>query len=188
MMELAINARVSLTCFAQQLETVPMTKLGYSAFLVAFAAGIASVYAAPLRTIGEGQQVPIVKVHHEATDDMAPAQMLASLPSESWPVTDWYKQNVYDKGNNKIGEIVDLLVDHDGKNVAVLISTGGFLGIGDKTVAVPFNAVRFQKKDNNWQPVMNTTKEALQKAPGYTYDRNMKTWSAEKASTTTGGK
>jgi hypothetical protein len=67
-------------------------------------------------------------------------------------------------------------------------SVGGFLGIGDKTVAVPFNAIRFRKKDNNCQPVMNTTKDALQKAPGYTYDRNMKTWSAEKAPTTTGGK
>jgi PRC-barrel domain len=188
MMELAINARVSLACFAQQLEIVPMTKLSYSAFLLTFTASIASVYAAPLRTIGEGQHVPIIKVHHEATDDMAPAQMLASLPSESWPVTDWYKQNVYDRADNKLGEIADLLVDHDGRNVAVLISTGGFLGIGDKTVAVPFNAIRFRKKDNNWQPVMNTTKDALQKAPGYTYDRNMKTWSAEKAPTTTGGK
>jgi len=184
-MELAFNARVSLNMF-RTTEIVPMTKLGYSAFLVAFAAGIASVYAAPLRTIGEGQQMPIVKVHHEATDDMAPAQMLASLPSESWPVTDWYKQNIYDRGDNKIGEVVDLLVDHDGKNVAILINTGGFLGIGDKTVAVPFNAVRFRKKDNSWQLVMNATKDALQKAPGYRYDRNTKAWSAEPA--TTGGK
>jgi PRC-barrel domain len=186
--KLTINARVSPACFTQQLEIVPMTKLSYSAFLLAFAAGIAGVYAAPLRTIGEGQHLPFIKVHHEATDDMAPAEMLASLPSESWPVTDWYKQNVYDRGDNKLGEIVDLLVDHDGKNVAVLISTGGLLGIGDKTAAVPFNAIRFRKKDNNWQPVINTTKDALKKAPGYTYDRNMKTWSAEKAPTTTGGK
>ena len=165
-----------------------MTKYGYSALLLAFAAGLSSVYAASLRTSSDGQPAPIIKVHHEATDDMAPAQTLASLPSESWPVTDWYKQNVYDRSDNKIGEIVDLLVDHDGKNVAILISAGGFLGIGDKTVAVPFNAVRFRKKDNNWQLLMNTTKDALQKAPGYTYDRNMKTWSADKASTTTGGK
>ena len=163
-----------------------MTKYGYSALLLAFAAGLSSVYAAPLRTSSEGQPAPIIKVHHEATDDMAPAQTLASLPAESWPVTDWYKQSVYDRSDNKIGEIVDLLVDHDGKNVAIMISAGGFLGIGDKTVAVPFNAVRFRKKDNNWQPVMNTTKDALKSAKGFKYDRNAMTWMPEDAPATTG--
>ena len=53
---------------------------------------------------------------------------------------------------------------------------GGFLGIGEKEVAVPFNSVRLTEKDGKRFLVMDTTKEALQSAPGYTYDRNKAQW------------
>src|SRR5689334_13623171 len=118
----------------------------HSVALFAIAAS-ASFQAVPAPSQGIEQPVPILRVHHEATDDMAPAQPLANIPSDTWPVTDWYKQSVYDRGDNKIGEIMDLMVDHDGRNVAVMIGVGGFLGIGEKTVAVPFDAVHFKKKD-----------------------------------------
>jgi hypothetical protein len=159
--------------------------MALDSILFAIAASTANVQAAPPPTIA--QPLPIVRVHHEASDDMAPVQPLANLPSDSWPVTDWYKQNVFDRSDNKVGEIMDVLVDHGGKNVAIMISVGGFLGIGEKTVAVPFDAVRFKKKDNSWQPIINASKDALQKAPGYKYDRNAKTWTADKAPATTGG-
>jgi hypothetical protein len=67
-------------------------------------------------------------------------------------------------------------------------SVGGFVGVGEKDVAVPYNAVQFKKKDNNqWYPVMNTTKDALKAAPGYKYDRTAKKWMPDNASGTTGG-
>jgi hypothetical protein len=51
------------------------------------------------------------------------------------------------------------------------VGAGGFIGMGEKDVIVPFNAVQFKTKDNNkWYPVMNTTKDALKNAPGYKYD------------------
>lgn len=155
--------------------------IAFSALVLALA-GSANVQTPPA-----SPQAPILTVHHEAADDATPAQMLTSIPSDTWPVTDWYGQSIYDRSDNKLGEIMDLLVDHGGKNVAIIISVGGFLGIGDKDVAVPFNAVRFKKKDNTWYPVMNTTKETLQSAPGYKYDRSAKTWMPENASGTTGG-
>ena len=37
-----------------------------------------------------------------------------SIPSNSFTVTDWYKQSVYDPKDNKIGEITDVLVDKSG--------------------------------------------------------------------------
>ena len=129
----------------------------------------------------------ILRVHHEDADSGPPAQMLTSLPSDAWPATNWYKQNVYDRTDNKFGEILDVLVDHAGKNVAVIIGVGGFLGVGEKDVAVPFDAVHFKKKDNRWYPVVNTTKETLRNAPGYKYDRNAQSWVPEHASGTTGG-
>jgi len=91
-----------------------------------------------------------------------------------------------DLGRLETGDIV--LIDHDGKNVAIIVGVGGFLGIGEKDVAVPFDAVRFKKKDNNsWYPVMNTTKDAFQNAQGYKYDRNAMNWMPENAPANIGG-
>ena len=53
-------------------------------------------------------------------------------------VTDWYKQDVYDPNDNKIGEIMDVLVDQSGTITALIVGVGGFLGAGEKDVAVPF--------------------------------------------------
>jgi sporulation protein YlmC with PRC-barrel domain len=102
-------------------------------------------------------------------------------------VTHWYKQNVYDPSDNKIGEIMDVLVDRDGKVTALIVGVGGFLGAGEKDVAVPFNSVRATTKDNNkYYLVMNSTKDALKSAPGFKYDRNAMTWLPENAPATTG--
>jgi len=109
-----------------------------------------------------------------------PAKVLTTLPTEALTVTHWYKQNVYDSSDAKIGEIMDVLMDREGKTVALIVGVGGFLGIGEKDVAVPFNAIQFKTKDNNkWYPVMNATKESLKDAPGYKYDRTTLTWMPE---------
>src|ERR1700745_3193352 len=57
-----------------------------------------------------------------------PAQSNTSLPAESATVTHWYKQNVYDPADNKIGEIMDVLVDRDGKITELVVGGGGCLG------------------------------------------------------------
>ena len=129
----------------------------------------------------------LASAHHEETQPGPPVQMLASLPANSWPVTDWYKQTVYDFSDNKIGEVVDMMLDHDGKAAAIMIGVGGFIGVGEKDVAVPYNAVQFRKKDNKWYLHMNSTKDALKNAPGYKYDRNAMEWMPENASATVGG-
>ena len=165
-----------------------MSKMNYSLLAFALASSVAGAQAFPgaLQTNGVGTS-PILKVHHETTDDGQPPQLLTSLPSDSWPVTDWYKQSVYDKTDTKVGEIMDVLVDHEGKNVAIIIGVRGFLGAGEKDIAVPFNAVHFKKKDNRWYPVMNATKEMLQSARGFKYDRNAQNWMPEDSSGTVGG-
>jgi sporulation protein YlmC with PRC-barrel domain len=105
----------------------------------------------------------------------------------SLTVTHWYKQNVYDPGDNKIGEIMDVLVDREGKATALIIGVGGFLGMGEKDVSVPFNSVHATTKDNNkWYLVMNSTKDALKNAKGFKYDRTNMTWMPEETPATTG--
>jgi hypothetical protein len=115
------------------------------------------------------------------------AQILATMPANSVTITHWYKQNIYDPGDNKIGEIMGVLVDREGKATALIIGVGGFLGMGEKDVAVPFDAVHATTKDNNkWYLVMNSSKDALKNAKGFKYDRTGMTWMPEDAPATTG--
>jgi sporulation protein YlmC with PRC-barrel domain len=115
------------------------------------------------------------------------AQILPTIPANSVTVTHWYKQSVYDPADNKIGEIEDVLIDRDGKVTSMIVGVGGFLGMGEKDVAVPFSAVKATTKGNNkWYLVMNSTKDALKSAKGFKYDRNAMTWMPEEAPATTG--
>ena len=145
-----------------------MARLAYTSILIALVATCASAQA---QQRGSGSA----------------AQIMSSMPTNSETITHWYKQNVYDPGDNKIGEIKDVLVDRDGKITALIVAAGGFLGIGEKDVAVPFNAVQVTSKDNNkWYLVMNSTKDALKSAKGFKYDRDAMTWMPEDAPATTG--
>ena len=103
-------------------------------------------------------------------------QVLNTLPTDSTTVTNYYKQNVYDPSDAKIGEITDVLVGKDGKVEAFIVSVGGFLGVGEKDVAVPFSAVHGTEKNGKWYLTMNSTKDALKAAHGYKYDRAKSTW------------
>lgn len=51
---------------------------------------------------------------------------------------------VYDKDNKSVGKISDILLDKQGKVEAVVIGIGGFLGIGTKDIALPYNDVKWQ--------------------------------------------
>jgi len=42
-------------------------------------------------------------------------QVMSSVPSDAFTVTDYYKQNVYDPTDNKIGDIKDVLIDKSGQ-------------------------------------------------------------------------
>jgi hypothetical protein len=152
-----------------------MAKLGYSAILVALSTTVAAAQS-PTFPIAPGVVAP------------APAaRLLTGVPADNLTVTHWYKQNVYDASDNKIGEVTDVLVDREGKIGVLIVEVGSFVGVGEKDVVVPFNAVQFKTKDNNkWYPVMNTTKDALKTAPGYKYDRTTMVWMPESAPTTNG--
>jgi sporulation protein YlmC with PRC-barrel domain len=103
-------------------------------------------------------------------------KVLTSVPGTAVTVTNFYKQNVYDSGDNKIGEIMDVLVDNDGRVAAFIVGVGGFLGAGEKDVAVAFRSVKSSQKNDKWYLVMNTTKDELKSAPGMKYDRTATTW------------
>jgi putative membrane protein len=104
------------------------------------------------------------------------AEMNGVLAGGALPLSEYYEQSVYDTRENKIGDVKDLLLDKNGKVEAVIIGVGGFLGMGEKNVAVPFSSLKVAEKNGSRYLVIETTKEALQAAPGYVYDSGKKVW------------
>jgi sporulation protein YlmC with PRC-barrel domain len=81
------------------------------------------------------------------------------------PVTGWMTQeavgqwraskmvglNVYNSLSEKIGAISELIVDRSGKLDAVVVGAGGFLGMGERDVAVPYSQIEW-----SYQPVVSS--------------------------------
>ena len=79
---------------------------------------------------------------------MAPAAASDSSTSPSsftgnWRASKVVGLSVYNDKNESVGSINDLLTDKSGKIVAVVIGVGGFLGVGEHLVAVPYEKVKF---------------------------------------------
>lgn len=75
-----------------------------------------------------------------------------------------------DKDWDDLGEINDVILGRDGQIKAVILGVGGFLGIGEKSVAVPMQDVKFVRSGdgpNDYFLVVNATKDVLTSAPAY---------------------
>ena len=68
-----------------------------------------------------------------APNDVPNARMASAIPQSAMTVTDWYKQDVYDPNDNKIGEIMDVLVDQSGTITALIVGVGGFSAPAKRT-------------------------------------------------------
>jgi sporulation protein YlmC with PRC-barrel domain len=80
--------------------------------------------------------------------------------------------SVYNQKNESVGEITDIAIKNRQVD-ALILSVGGFLGMGERYVAVSPSSVniRHDDKNNKWLASMNTTKEALKAAPEFRYPK-----------------
>jgi hypothetical protein len=70
-----------------------------------------------------------------------------------------------------VGEVNDVVLDWNGAVKAVVLGVGGFLGVGEKNVAIEMASLRKVRESadsNDWFLVVNTSKEMLTNAPAYT--------------------
>ena len=76
---------------------------------------------------------------------MAPAAASTSSSSfqGNWRASKVVGLSVYNDNNESLGSINDLLMDKSGNIKAVVLGVGGFLGVGEHLVAVPFDKIKF---------------------------------------------
>jgi sporulation protein YlmC with PRC-barrel domain len=96
------------------------------------------------------------------------AQFLSKQESNDWLANDFIGKSVVNANNETIGDINDLVTDENGKIVAVLIGTGGFLEMGEKDVAVRFEDLKITRDEDNDVSIMaNLSKDVLASAPDF---------------------
>jgi PRC-barrel domain len=97
---------------------------------------------------------------------------------QSQHATDWRGSKlmgaiIYGPDNASIGSVNELLIGNDSKVRAVVIGVGGFLGVGEKNVAVPLDGLNITRKPDSSaidKISVNYTKDELKSAPQFTYD------------------
>ena len=105
----------------------------------------------------------------------AAAQSIAGTYATAQTATDWRSSkivglNVYNAKNEKIGDINDLIIDAKGAVSYAVVGVGGFLGIGEKNVAIEFSSLKISRdKDGKPTAMVDSTKEALTAAPAFKY-------------------
>ncbi len=100
-------------------------------------------------------------------------QYITENRGDLWRATELTGMTVYNEQNESIGDISEVLLTRDGQIEAVVIGVGGFLGIGQRDVAVPFDALQWQMTDANrtagapatgMQPPAGTARPASERA------------------------
>jgi hypothetical protein len=79
--------------------------------------------------------------------------------------SDFMRMNVKDREGRSLGKMSDLVFDREGRIAFAILTYGGFLGIGRKKAAVPFNALRFSPEEKVL--VINKVKEEFEWAYAY---------------------
>jgi hypothetical protein len=96
-----------------------------------------------------------------------PSTGVSSLSTGWWLASDIYKADIYDPSEHKIGKATNLVIDSNGNLKGVIIGVGGFLGINQKDVVIPFKELKVSTRDGRYWLVLNRTKDELKLAPAY---------------------
>ena len=125
---------------------------------ISIIAGALALMTAPL-SIHANAQVPKPAAAMAFVVDQPPAEWLARV---------FLGADVQNAAGEKIGDINDLVFDRSGRISTVVLGVGGFLGMGEKHVAVPFTALTYSSgKDGARIIVVALSKDALRLAPAF---------------------
>ena len=80
-------------------------------------------------------------------------------------------QDVYNNQGDKIGNVADLVIDNGKTITGVVLSVGGFLGMGDHYVLIDPSSMVLSDK-NGRHGVVDTNKDNLKNAPAFTYKKS----------------
>ncbi len=107
---------------------------------------------------------------HNATSPVANGNNLRFQTVEGqgqWLVGNLWDKSVYNASGKSIGELKDVLIDKDGKVTALVIGVGGFLGLGEKNVAVDYDYLQHNGGITPSRITLGMSEQDLRNAPGF---------------------
>jgi len=90
-------------------------------------------------------------------------------PANAVLASQFMGQAVYTAANENIGEINDLIMNKDLDNIVAVVGVGGFLGIGERDVAIPISDIKVDKDatTNALRLTITASKEQLEAMPAF---------------------
>lgn len=105
------------------------------------------------------------------TDEMTTGAIdrstLDKMPVDQLSASNMTGTTVYGANDEDVGEIGDVIVNQDGKIDAIIIDVGGFLGVGEKEVAIGMDNLAFMSDGEKLYLYTELTKEQLEQQPAY---------------------
>jgi len=132
----------------------------------------------PVATAPADTAAPAAPAASTDTTQNAPAEPVDMNAAPAEPVkraegnlaTNIIGENVYNGSGDdaqKIGDVNDIVLIKDGKARSLIIGVGGFLGLGEKSVAYDFAKAQWAEKNGDRWLVAQTTKEDLEAQPAF---------------------
>jgi sporulation protein YlmC with PRC-barrel domain len=87
---------------------------------------------------------------------------------DQWLVGNLWHKSIYNASGQAIGDLNDIVIDKDGKIASIVIGVGGFLGLGEKNVAVNFDQLQRNGGVSPNRLVLNMSEQDLRNAPAFT--------------------
>ncbi|EHR05156.1 PRC-barrel domain-containing protein [Bradyrhizobium sp. WSM471] len=123
-----------------------------------------------------------------ATTDKAPAAAASTTTttaSGQWRTSKMDGIKVYNDANENIGSINDLLMDKSGNIKIAVIGVGGFLGLGEHLVAVPYEKLKFVNEAVAYTGSASNNPNSAANRPAATTTTGAATGTDNKPATTT---
>lgn len=102
-----------------------------------------------------------------AAETTAPVNFVPEQNQSEVLGTDFIGTQVVSKDKQPLGKIANLVFDQNGRIELAVLSIGGFLGIGDKEVAIPFAALTSDQLNKKHVFLIDLTKDQLKAAPAF---------------------
>lgn len=101
-------------------------------------------------------------------EEMQDLGFLKVQENGQWLANDYIGQRVTNSEQEELGEVTDLLIGPNGELVGALVGVGGFLGIGEKIIALPVDAfVRIEDGSGSPRLLLAASSEQLEIAPEF---------------------
>lgn len=121
---------------------------------------IAMAIAAP--ALAEDTKTP------KAASPEASVSFVTVAAAEDRRTSEWIGAPVKNANDETVGDINDFVMGSDGKITAIVAGVGGFLGLGEKNVGLPFDSVELsQTSDGKRVAMVNVSKDELMNAPDF---------------------